>query len=161
MYNVLGSHCCHQLQLEEILLKKSLIRDTFFIISGTVIASLIITFVGNILLHDGRTLFYNYIDYIYFVNLPLFVVGAMMFITERGLFNVFIYSTNKVRSVVSSKYRYTLLESEDVDASEMDEFLKNKYLYADHQFDWTMPLFLGSSTLYGAIILVISLYYGI
>jgi len=142
-------------------LKKSLIRDTFFIISGTVIASLIITFVGNIFLHDGRTLFYNYIDYIYFVNLPVFIVGAVMLITERGLFNVFLYSTYKVRLIVSPKYRYTLHESEDVKESEVDEFLKNKYLYADHHFDWTIPLFLGSSTIYGAILLVIFLYYGI
>jgi len=142
-------------------LKKSLIRDTFFIISGTVIASLIVTFIGNILLHDGRTFFYNYIDYIYFVNLPVFIIGAIMFITESGLFNVFVYSTNKVRSVVSPKYRYTLHESEDVDENEVDDFLKEKYLYSDHAFDWTMPMFLGSSLLYGIILLVIYLYYGL
>ena len=149
------------IHLEEILLKKYLFRDTFFIISGTVIASLIITFAGNVLLNEGRTFFYNYIDYIYFVNLPLFIIGAVMFITERGLFNVFLYSTYKVRSVVSQKYRYTLHESEDVKESEVSEFLKNKYLYAEHRFDWTMPLFLGSSIIYVVILLVIFLYYGI
>jgi len=120
-----------------------------------------VSFADNILLHDGRTFFYNYIDYIYFINLPVFIIGATMFITEKGLFNVFLYSTNKVRSIVSSKFRYTLHESEDVKESEVGEFLRNKYLYADHNFPWTMPLFLGSSIIYGVILLVIFLYYGL
>lgn len=142
-------------------MNKSLMRNTFFIIFGTLIASFIVTFIGNILLHDGRTLFHNYINYIYFVNLPIFLIGAVMFITESGLFNVFLYSTNKVRSVVSAKYRYTLHESDNVDEHELDDFLKNKYLYADHHFDWTLPLFFSSSLIYGLILLVIFFYYGL
>lgn len=142
-------------------MKKSLLRSTFFIMIATIIVSIIVTFISNIFLHDGRTFFHDYINFIYFVNLPVFIIGAVMFITESGLFNVFVYSTNKVRSVVSAKYRFTLHESEHVEGPQVDEFLKNKYLYADHHFEWTLPLFLSSSMIYGVVLAVVVFYYGI
>jgi len=142
-------------------LRQPFIRSTFFIILGILAASLFATLIGNIFIFENRSLWDNYIDFIFFVTLPVFLLGAIMFIAESGMFNVAVYSTNKVRSVISSKYRYTLQESESLTESQIEEHLKEKYLYADRMFPWTYPIFIGSSLVFVGIIIAVIIFYGI
>lgn len=77
------------------------------------------------------------------------------------MFNVAVYSANKVRSVVSSKYRYTLQESESIEEYQIEDHLKEKYLYADRMFPWTYPIFIGSSLVFASIIIAVIVFYGV
>ncbi len=136
------------------------IQQTAMVIGGIISTSILITIIDNKLLNTDRTFFYNFINYIFFVNLPCFIIGSLMLLTERGLFGAIVYSTNKVRSIVSKQYRYTLLESEDILEAEIGEHLKQKYLYRNNKFDWTFPIFVGTLTILIAIFLSVGIFYG-
>ena len=147
--------------MEVFLLNKTALKTTFFIIISEVILSIIITIAVNKLNYSDRTFFHNYIDFIFFVNLPMFILGSIMFLSESGLFNVFVYSTYKVRSVISEKYRYTLRESSDIEDYEIEEHLKEKYLYNKSSYSWTLPIFYASALIFICIILSVSIFYGL
>ena len=142
-------------------MNRTTLKTTFFIILGELILSIIVTIATNKFIYTDRTFFYNYIDFIFFINLPLFILGSMMFLSESGFFNVFIYATYKVRSVVSDKYRYTLRESTDIEDNEIDDHLKDKYLYNKSSYNWTLPIFYASAIIFLCIISSTILFYGL
>lgn len=147
--------------MEVFLLYKRSLKTTLFIILGEIILSICLTIITNKFFRTDRTFFYNYIDFIFFTNLPLFILGSMMFLSESGFFNVFVYTTYKVRSVISDKYRYTLQESSDIEDSEIDQHLKDTYLYNKATYSWTLPIFYASTLVFVGIVATVVLFYGL
>jgi len=125
------------------LLKKT--KQTFFIILLILILSLITTYIHYTFWSLPSTFSFYYLDHLFFLAFFVFIIGSFMLMNEGGLLNVFLYSTHKVRSVVSSKYQFTLLESEHIKKEDMDTFLKNKYLYKRSTYAYTLPIFLSST----------------
>ena len=142
-------------------MKTSWQKASAILIVGIFSCSIVMTLLVNGLWQKNPSLFHHFIDYLFFTTFAVFLVGSIMLIAERGLFDVFIYSTNKVRSITSDKYVYTLKESENLEDHEIQEFLREKYLYKKRRFSWTWPTFLSSSAILLGLLVYILWFYGI
>lgn len=142
-------------------MKKRYLLRTLLTMVLVFICSIVITIIDNGYQHQGRPLFYHFIDYLFFTNLPIFIIGSVLIIDERGLFNGIIYATNRMRSVISGKYQYELESSEELEPGQISDFLKNKYLYRQPKYPWSLPLFFSGSLIMIGLLVYIFLFYGL
>lgn len=99
---------------------------------------------------------------VFYSNLIIFIISALMFMSERKFFNAILYSAKHFAATVSSKSRLQITASHNITSeSEIKNFLKERYLYAEPKYKYTYPLFITSSTMFILIILYISYVYGI
>ncbi|MCP8968303.1 DUF3899 domain-containing protein [Ectobacillus sp. SYSU M60031] len=96
---------------------------------------------GGFLLHFVNSMFY--------IAMPLVVVGGFMFLIERGFFNTTRYAFRKVFKRTNSKAASLIEEAEP---RRLDD---DEILFRSYSFHWTKPI-LGTGLLLAAVSMIIS-----
>ena len=98
------------------------------------------------------------LEKLFLVNMLLFIITGIIFIDDRGTFNIFKYSMKHYKATVSKKYKYYLQSEYSLSTpGEIKEFLREKYLYADKKNGPTTIFFYSSIAIMFLYILFILL----
>ncbi len=116
--------------------------------------SFIIVMIGKIFTGFNTPFFFAYYNILSILTTIVFIVGSFMFITEQKMFNLYLYSIKHFRVVLSKNYRFSLMSEHSIDDEKnIDNYLKDNYLYKDFKYSLTKPLFYSGTFLF--IILII------
>lgn len=89
------------------------------------------------------------VNWSYIIILAFFCYSILAFVTEQGLFNGIRYSTKQVRTTLAKHHRNAYMDEFNINTKEqLDEHLKEKYLYERPKFHSTYPLLISSSVLF-------------
>lgn len=139
-------------------MKKTYKKIAIFSIT-ILLTSIIISLIINNVYKINKP-FAVFIDTIFFIDFPIFIIGSWLLMSEKGLFNVINYSTHQFLSVVSKKYTYEIKQYTDLDTKEsVKNYLKEKYLYRQPKYSLTFPLFYSSSLILISLFIYIILNY--
>lgn len=78
---------------------------------------------------------------LFYINIPVFCYALLSFIAQRGLFNGIRYSLKKTRTFFFKQHKEQMMQEHSANSEqELNEILKEKYLYTSPYSDSTLPL---------------------
>ncbi len=125
-----------------------------------VIYPLVVFFVAFLyLMLFSKLTFINFVNAIFLINMPVFFISIVLFTVQRGLYSPLRYSFKRFAIFFFKSKRNKLMEELDAkNTTEMEEKVKEKYLYTSPTFVY-LKYTLIQSTLIFVITLIIAMMY--
>lgn len=135
------------------------VKSALITFVSILICSLIVTMVVNKLVSPQHSLFYNYLDFLFYIDMIVLLIACGMLISQSGAYNSISYTINLFKSRVSTSYKHTLMTSADIEDKEISGYLKQTYLYRNTHYKHTYTLLLPSLLILLSLILYTSIAY--
>ncbi len=84
-----------------------------------------------------KSIFINYINIVFLANLPVFTISVLLYTIQKGLYSPLRYSMKRFAIFFFKEKRNKLMqETDSKNAQEMEEKMKEKYLYSTPSFTY-------------------------
>lgn len=138
---------------------KNTAKSSMIIFLSMVFGAFATTIFANLILKPKNSLFFAFIDHLFFIDMVVLLIGCFMIIGQSGAYNSIAYSGNLLKARVSTKYKHELMASASIEEQDIGEYLKQAYLYRDTHYKHTYAVLIPSVLLFLGLMIYVTLIY--
>ncbi len=111
------------------------------------------------LIISGKLTFINYVNALFLINLPVFIVSVVLMTVQRGLYSPLRYSFKRFAIFFFKNKRNKLIQETNAkNATEMEEKMKAKYLYSAPNFKYLKYTLIQSTLVFLVALFIAAVY---